>query len=93
LLLIQCPWCGFREETEFSYGGEAHIVRPLEPDKLTDPEWADYLFMRENTKGDQREMWYHSSGCRRWFNAERNTVTYKFGAAYRPTDPVPGENS
>lgn len=93
MLLIQCPWCGPREECEFSYGGEAHIVRPQDPDMLTDAEWADYLFMRENTKGDQREQWHHSGGCRQWFNAERNTVTYKFGATYKPTDPIPGVES
>ena len=36
MLLIRCPWCGLREEAEFSCGGEAHIVRPLQPDTLTD---------------------------------------------------------
>jgi hypothetical protein len=25
MLLIECPWCGERAETEFSYGGEAGI--------------------------------------------------------------------
>ncbi len=28
MLLIPCPWCGPRDETEFTYGGEAHIVAP-----------------------------------------------------------------
>ena len=93
MLLINCPWCGLREEAEFSCGGEAHIVRPLDPENLTDEQWADYLFMRKNIKGDQREQWYHSGGCRRWFNAKRNTVTYKFGVTYKPVDPVPGEDS
>jgi len=36
MLLIECPWCGPREETEFSCGGEAHIVRPPSPDTLAD---------------------------------------------------------
>ena len=26
--LIECPWCGAREETEFHYGGEAHVALP-----------------------------------------------------------------
>ena len=26
--LIACPWCGPREETEFHYGGQAHIAYP-----------------------------------------------------------------
>ena len=91
MLLIRCPWCGYRDETEFNCGGEAHIIRPECPESLTDEQWADYLFMRENKKGEQREQWLHSGGCRRWFNAQRNTVTYKFGVTYKPTDPIPEE--
>ena len=29
MMLIECPFCGPRDETEFSCGGEAHIARPL----------------------------------------------------------------
>ena len=36
MLLIHCPWCGPRDETEFRCGGEAHIARPADPDALTD---------------------------------------------------------
>jgi len=93
MLLINCPWCGPREEIEFICGGEAHIVRPLEPAPLSDEQWADYLFMRSNIKGDQYEQWYHSAGCRRWFYAQRNTVTYKFGQTYKPGEPKPGDES
>jgi sarcosine oxidase subunit delta len=75
MLLISCPYCGERAETEFSYGGEAGISRPLDPDALTDTEWADYLFMRTNPRGDYKELWNHAQGCRRWFEVERNTVT------------------
>ena len=77
MLQIKCPWCGARDESEFSYGGEADITRPAEPDALTDEEWADYLFMRSNTKGLYREQWVHDQGCRRWFVLERDTVTYQ----------------
>ena len=38
MLRIKCPWCGSRDQSEFSYGGEAHIVRPEEPEKLSDEE-------------------------------------------------------
>lgn len=45
MLLIYCPNClEHREEEEFSYGGEAHIARPLNPETLSDTQWADYLF-------------------------------------------------
>ena len=48
MLLIECPWCGSRDESEFTCGGEAHIERPVDPFALNDVEWADYLFMRTN---------------------------------------------
>ncbi|QCP53344.1 sarcosine oxidase subunit delta [Trinickia violacea] len=77
MLLIECPWCGPRAESEFSCGGEADIARPLDTDKLTDREWGDYLFMRKNPRGVHREQWLHTQGCRRWFMATRDTVSYE----------------
>ena len=82
MLLIECPWCGTRAETEFSHGGEAGIVRPPDPDALSDAEWADYLFFRANPRGAHRELWNHSQGCRRWFGVERDTVTYRIERSY-----------
>jgi len=89
MFLINCPWCGERDEEEFSYGGEAHIVRPKEPDALSDNEWADYLFMRQNTKGVYLERWNHAHGCRRWFNARRNTATNEIEAIYKMGEKPP----
>lgn len=89
MLLIECPYCGTRDESEFSYGGEAHNARPADPDALTDEQWADYIFYRQNPKGLHRELWNHSSGCRRWFNAIRDTVSYKFQCVYKIEDPRP----
>ena len=83
MLLIKCPWCGEREETEFSYGGEAAIKRPLDPETLDDKQWADYLFMRKNTRGLFLEQWNHSLGCRQWFLVERNTVTYEITKTFK----------
>lgn len=89
MLLIVCPYCGQRSEEEFAYGGEAHIVRPAEPDRLADDEWADYLFMRANPKGVHFERWNHAHGCRRWFNAVRDTQTNEFLAFYEMGEPRP----
>ena len=89
MLLINCPWCGPREETEFSYGGEAHIVRPRDPSKLSDDQWADYLFKRKNTSGRHLEQWTHSVGCRRWFNVDRDTITYEIQSVYFSDESSP----
>ncbi len=90
MMLIDCPECGPRDETEFHYGGAAHVAYPADPAALTDQEWARYLFFRANTRGDFAERWVHSAGCRRWFNAVRNTVTYEFTAIYPAGTPRPG---
>jgi sarcosine oxidase subunit delta len=84
MLLIECPWCGKRAETEFSYGGEAGISRPPDPYALSDAEWADYLYMRTNRFGLHRELWNHSQGCRRWFEVERDTVSYRIDGSFGP---------
>jgi len=89
MLLIKCPWCGARDQSEFSYGGEGGIARPTNPDDISDEGWADYLFMRKNPKGPHQEQWNHQHGCRRWFNAERNTVTYKIAATWKIGDNRP----
>lgn len=89
MLRIPCPWCGVRDETEFHYGGQAHVARPGDPDTLADAEWADFLFMRDNPKGEFRERWVHAAGCRRWFNMKRNTVTHEIIAVYRIGETPP----
>ena len=89
MLLIECPWCGPRDESEFTYGGEAHVIRPENPDSATDEQWADYLFFRKNPRGDHLEQWYHAAGCRRWFNVRRDTVTYEVKQVYRVGEPPP----
>jgi len=89
MLLITCPFCGPREETEFHCGGEAHIVRPTTPSALSDDEWADYLFMRKNPRGVHLERWRHDAGCGRWFHAARDTVSDRFLAFYKMSEACP----
>lgn len=91
MLQISCPWCGPREESEFSYGGEAHITRPLDTDALSDAQWGEYLFMRKNPRGLHKEQWMHAFGCRRWFNVERDTLTYQIKSVYKVGETAPGD--
>ena len=89
MLLINCPFCGERDQSEFTNGGEAHIVRPGNSEEMSDAEWADYVFMRSNTKGVFAERWMHTSGCRKWFNAVRNTATDEILAIYKSGEVQP----
>jgi sarcosine oxidase, subunit delta len=89
VLLIPCPWCGRRDEVEFRCGGEANIVRPPDPDAVSDAEWAAYLYLRANPKGVLAERWVHNHGCRRWFNLLRDTVTHRIVGAFKIGDEPP----
>ncbi|MGW1669867.1 sarcosine oxidase subunit delta family protein [Streptomyces sp. NPDC002324] len=89
MLLITCPWCGPRDEAEFHYGGQGHVPYPETPSALTDEEWARYLFFRDNPKGPFAERWSHAAGCRKWFNAVRDTATNEILAVYRAGEPRP----
>ena len=45
--------------------------------------------MRDNPRGPFAERWSHSGGCRRWFNAVRDTVSHEVLAVYRMGEPRP----
>jgi heterotetrameric sarcosine oxidase delta subunit len=88
MLKIECPYCGEREEHEFTYGGEAHILRPLADNRISDRQFGEYLFLRDNPKGIFLERWRHAAGCRRWFNIVRDTMTHEIIEIY-PIDTLP----
>lgn len=90
MLLIHCPYCDETlPELEFAYGGEAHIVRPPQPDQTSDEEWRDFLFIRNNVKGPHYERWRHVHGCGRFFNAVRDTASDRFLTTYKAGEPPP----
>lgn len=72
MLLIVCPFCGPRNSDEYAYQGE---ITPR-PGPDTDPgAWRRYLYLKENVLGWQTERWFHGSGCRRFLDVERHSVT------------------
>ena len=75
MMLIPCPWCGPRDEIEFHYGGQAGVAYPQDPQAVSDQDWAEFLFFRDNPRGEFAERWLHAAGCRRWFGLRRDTVT------------------
>jgi sarcosine oxidase subunit delta len=68
--LLACPLCGPRDVYEFRYGGEIQKRPAPGSDQST---WATYLYSRTNIDGVERAWWFHRNGCRRWFQAERDT--------------------
>jgi sarcosine oxidase subunit delta len=89
MLLITCPYCGTRPELEFAYAGQAHVARPQDPRAIGAQDWADFLYMRANTRGLHAERWRHTHGCGRFFNALRDTTTDHFIAIYRSGESAP----
>jgi heterotetrameric sarcosine oxidase delta subunit len=76
MLQIECPWCGPRAQTEFSYGGDATLRVPAEADAPLE-QCIEALYLRANPKGVHTELWHHSAGCRQWLRVLRDTTTHE----------------
>jgi methylglutamate dehydrogenase subunit B len=72
---IACCYCGERGNEEFTYLGDATVVRP-EADAGA-PPWVDYVYLRDNPAGVHRELWQHVAGCRAWLVVTRNLRTHE----------------
>ncbi len=81
MIIIPCPFCGDRDHSEFSYGGDATVTYP--PLEASAKEWHDAVYLRSNPRGPHTEYWHHVSGCRAWLEVERDTLTHEItGAKY-----------
>lgn len=90
MLLIRCPYCEEeRPELEFRHAGQAHIARPANMAEISDGEFEEYFFIRQNPKGVYFERWRHIHGCARFFNAARDTVSDKFVKTYKAGERKP----
>ncbi|WP_413875035.1 sarcosine oxidase subunit delta [Albidovulum sp.] len=74
MLRLACPYCGERDYVEFLYGGDASQKMPALDDDMDN--WVDYVFFRDNPKGEHAEFWQHQHGCRQWLRVVRHTVTH-----------------
>lgn len=85
MLLIKCPWCGPRDQVEFTYGRDAATPYPDLGNGDADA-WMDYVYLRPNPKGMHAEFWHHSAGCRQWIRVERDTVSHEIVSAAPPSE-------
>ena len=82
--IMPCPLNGPRNIQEFICAG---TVEPHpDPNRCSDDEWTEFVWMEENLDGVVREWWCHVATAY-WFIAERNTVTDEILATY-PADRV-----
>jgi heterotetrameric sarcosine oxidase delta subunit len=83
MLTIRCPHCGERTHTEFTFIGDGERQRPS--DDAPEAVWYDYVYLRDNRRGNLREIWQHNLGCRGFVLVERDLLTHAVGA----TMPLP----
>lgn len=76
---IDCPFCGTRDHSEFTYKGDASLTRPDHSEQDLD-RWNDYVFQRTNPKGAHKEYWHHTNGCRKFLIVERDTLSHKINS-------------
>ncbi len=79
--LVPCPLCGPRDVYEFRYGGEVK-QRPAPGSPVE--TWVSYLYLKANVAGVEMAWWFHSRGCLRWFQAERDTRDNRVATASLP---------
>ncbi|MGF1471445.1 MAG: sarcosine oxidase subunit delta [Rubrobacteraceae bacterium] len=96
MILLDCPYCGPRNASEFHYAGELS-ERP-DPTGTTPGEWRTFLYLRDNPAGWTTETWFHRAGCRQHLVVERHTVTNEVrrtrlpDAGARDEEPATGGN-
>jgi sarcosine oxidase subunit delta len=81
--IMPCPLNGPRNISEFVCAGE--VVQMPEPNRASDAEWADYVFLHANAAGVVREWWCHLPTAF-WFIAERDTRTDEILRTYRASE-------
>jgi len=45
--------------------------------EVSDKEWDNFVYYRDNPRGKHSELWQHISGCRQWFRVSRDTATHE----------------
>ncbi|NKB63655.1 MAG: FAD-dependent oxidoreductase [Gammaproteobacteria bacterium] len=79
MLLLPCPHCGNRDESEFDYGGRSVEMPALEAATM---DWHQTLHTRKPMEEWVEEFWFHTAGCERWVRLWRNPITHEFASEF-----------
>ena len=74
---IECPFCGERDVSEFTYLGDADFRRPAADTEDLADRFYEAVYLRDNPVGPHAELWYHAGGCLSWLRVTRNTRTHE----------------
>lgn len=75
MLRIPCPYCGVRDQDEFTAWGDASRAIPAL--NAARENWVEAVYARNNPRGLTQEFFHHTLGCRRWLVVERDNVTHE----------------
>ncbi|MFT5115187.1 MAG: heterotetrameric sarcosine oxidase delta subunit [Parasphingorhabdus sp.] len=75
MLLIPCPHCGERDESEFDYGGRATDFPELQANQSV---WYRAIHLSDVNEVIVNEVWFHAAGCECWIEVQRNIRTHEF---------------
>jgi sarcosine oxidase subunit delta len=78
MLLIPCPHCGARDESEFDYGGRAIAFPALD---ATLQAWHQAVHLGCDGERTAEEYWYHAAGCERWIQVTRDLLSHEITTA------------
>ena len=76
---LPCPFCGLRDDGEFSFEGPADHAWPALEAPAED--WLEAVFMRAQPGGRARELWRHGLGCGAFLVIERDMRTHEVFSA------------
>ena len=86
--ILDCPLNGPRNISEFACAGEVCDMPPAEAGVR---EWADYVFIENNTRGRVREWWIHLPSSY-WFIVERDTASNEIVRTFPADELYPKQN-
>ena len=76
MLLIPCPYCGERDESEFTYGGSSRNY-PTFDEGRSISDWYQSVYLPKLHQNVLCEYWYHTAGCEQWIELKRDLCTHK----------------
>ena len=85
MLLIPCPNCGPRDESEFDYGGRAVALPPLD---ASPADWHQALHLGADSEHHVDEHWYHAAGCECWIRVNRDLCSHEISEVGATVDRV-----
>jgi len=71
---FNCPFCGPRDQSEFTYLREAATIPALDAGVAA---WQKFVYERDNPCGAHAEWWHHNHGCRQVLEIMRHTQTHE----------------